>query len=233
MVHPDGEPSSAARVVLAQEGFNVACVESFASITRAVLEHRPSLILFDVERWHQLLGDALNELADRKSTRDIRKVVLSKSVDAPAMILALDLGADDFLIRPISARELLARLQAVLRSLRPVTGEEDCQALGAMNLYREGMEVAIDGSRVKLSPTEFNLLAFMMDHSGHVLSREELLENLWLPCKEIEERRVVDVYVHRLREKIEHDPSKPQWLITRRREGYSLVDPSTQDKVRP
>jgi two-component system response regulator VicR len=81
----------------------------------------------------------------------------------------------------------------------------------------------------KLSRTEFNLLAFLMDHHGQVLTREVLVENLWLPGSEIESSRIVDVYVCRLREKIEENPAEPTRLITRRGQGYSLIDPQLSE----
>jgi DNA-binding response OmpR family regulator len=86
------------------------------------------------------------------------------------------------------------------------------------------MEISLGAERKKLSPKEFNLLAHLMNSPGRVFSREELLESVWIPW-EIEDRRIVDVYIWRLREKIEDDLSQPRRLLTRRGEGYSLVDP--------
>ncbi|WP_162539578.1 response regulator transcription factor [Granulicella sp. WH15] len=192
---------------------------------RAALEQMPALVLFDVPLWQPELEEILVALGSLKRTRSIRKIVLAATARLEDKVTALDAGADDFLLKPISARELTARLKAVLRNYEAVSFEEEKQSLGALDLYREGMEVAIGDQRQKLSPTEFNLLAYFMERPGHVLSREELLENLWLPCKEIEDRRVVDVYIWRLREKIEEDPSKPRRLLTRRGEGYALIDP--------
>jgi DNA-binding response OmpR family regulator len=88
------------------------------------------------------------------------------------------------------------------------------------------MEAGVGAERKKLSPTEFNLLCHLMDHPGRVFNREELLENAWVPW-EIDDYRVVDVYIWRLREKIEEDPRRPQRLLTRRGQGYFLVDPET------
>ena len=117
-------------------------------------------------------------------------------------------------------------MHATLRASEKLQIPEDIQSLGCMHLYRESMEVSISERRTRLSPREFNLLAYMMDHAGQVLSRMDLLENLWFPVEELQEHRVVDVYVMRLREKIEEDPSQPRRLLTRRGEGYCLVDPS-------
>jgi DNA-binding response OmpR family regulator len=128
------------------------------------------------------------------------------------------------MLKPVSPRELLVRLEATLRSQTIVFPEEEVRTLGALSLYREGMEIFLGAERKKLSPKEFNLLALLMTSPGRVFSREELLESVWIHW-EIEGRRIVDVYIRRLREKIEDDLSQPRRLLKRRGEGYSLVDP--------
>jgi DNA-binding response OmpR family regulator len=157
-----------------------------------------------------------------RSGRTARKIILSDSAGLDDKVRALDLGADDFLLKPISSRELLVRINAVLRSHIPACPKDNVQTFGELSLYREAMEISVGKERKKLTPKEFDLLRCLMNHPGQVFSREELLERVWIPW-EIEDRRVVDVYIWRLREKIEVDPSNPRWLITRRGQGYSLV----------
>ena len=204
--------------------FEITAVSDSSHVMRAVFECRPILILFAVSSWQASLQDLLVELQSLNAGRAVRKVVLASSASRDDRVSALDLGADDFLLVPISDREILARLKAVLRPLQAQYVEE-IQSLGNLSLYQDALEISIGDQRTRLSPREFHLLAYLMERPGHVVSRDELLDNLWYPTAKIEEPRVVDVYVWRLREKIEEDPSRPRRLITRRGEGYSLIDP--------
>lgn len=197
-----------------------------AGIVASVLEHKPILVLFEITCWGKAIQDSLSELAAFAGFRSIRKIILSDQAESEDAVSALDSGADDFLLKPISSRELLVRVNAVLRSHAIDAEEEHVQTLGTLSLFREAMEVCVGAERKKLSPTEFNLLSYLMDHPGRVFNREELLENAWVPW-EIDDRRVVDVYIWRLREKIEEDPSRPQRLLTRRGQGYFLIDPES------
>nr|WP_198152116.1 response regulator transcription factor [Granulicella tundricola] len=204
-------------------------IEGCLSLLQHAIDDKPSLILFDVEVWKGPVEEALCRLGELRAARFIRKVILTSHSDLDDKVDALEAGADDFLEKPISTRELIARIDAVLRSsVCMAAEEEEVHALGDLLLYREGMEVSLGEKRKRLSPTEFHLLAYLMDQAGHVLSRDELLENIWFPRAEIEERRVVDVYIWRLREKIEADPSHPRRLLTKRGSGYLLVDPQAQ-----
>jgi two-component system response regulator VicR len=204
--------------------FDLRYLSGLSDVVASVLEQKPDLVLFDIPTWQKQIEQLLLELMNLRSARSTRKVILSGNAGLDDKVTALNSGADDFLLTPISTRELLVRLAAALRSQAAVFPEEDMQTLGALSLYREAMEVSVGAERKKLSPKEFNLLGFLMDNPGHVFSREELLESVWVPW-EIDDRRVVDVYIWRLREKIEEDPSRPRWLLTRRGQGYFLVNP--------
>jgi two-component system response regulator VicR len=227
MVLPgQGSDSSVVREALGNGDFDLKFVSDLSRMSKAVLELKPALLLMEIDSWQKQTKDLLCELGNLKSTQPFRKGILSGAATVDDRVSALELGADDFLVNPISSRELLARLQAVLRARTSVAVEEDIRSLGSLHLYSGLMEVSIGTDRKKLSPTEFHLLSYFMDHPGQVLSRDRLLENVWIPW-EIEDRRVVDVYVLRLREKIEESSSHPTRLITRRGEGYLLIDPKT------
>jgi DNA-binding response OmpR family regulator len=209
---------------LDNSAFDLRFQFGLAGIVASVLEHKPILVFFEIACWGKAIQDSLSELAAFAGFRSIRKIILSDKAGPDDAVSALDSGADDFLLKPISSRELSVRVSAVLRSHSIDAREPHVQKLGALSLFREAMEVGVGAERKKLSPTEFNLLSYLMDHPGQVFNREELLENAWVPW-EIEDRRVVDVYIWRLREKIEEDPSRPQRLLTRRGQGYFLIDP--------
>ena len=105
-------------------------------------------------------------------------------------VSALETGADDFLIKPVSVRESMARLKSVLRSYQ----EKDVRVVGDPSLDRESMEISIGTERKKLGPRELDLLSHLMDHSGRVFSRDELLESVWGPW-EVDDHRAVDIYL--------------------------------------
>ncbi len=222
IVHLWDRASSVIGEALDESVFEVAFLSGLSDVVKSVLEVKPALVLFEICSWQEPLEIMLSELMNLRNGRSARKIILSDSSGLDDKVRALDLGADDFLLKPISSRELLARINAVLRSQMPASSEDKVKTLGELSLYREEMEISVGKERKKLSPKEFDLLCCLMDHPGHVFSREELLESVWIPW-EIEDRRVVDVYIWRLREKIEIDPSNPRWLITRRGQGYSLV----------
>jgi DNA-binding response OmpR family regulator len=184
------------------------------------MEDRPALVIFDVLGWNQSVGQCLLDLTSLPILRGTRRIILSSLGGAEEKTAALDAGADDFLLKPISSRELLARVNAVLRINSVFAGEEPI-TVGDLMLHRNPMEISIGSERKTLSGKEFSLLNHFMSNPGRVFSRDELLESVWVPW-EIKERRVVDVYIWRIREKIEQDPARPQRLLTRRGEGYFL-----------
>ncbi|MEI9977660.1 MAG: winged helix-turn-helix domain-containing protein [Edaphobacter sp.] len=222
IVHLWDRASSVVCEALDKSDSELVFLSGLSDVLASILELKPTLVLFEIICWQKPLEKLLSEVMNLKIGRTARKIILADSAELDDKVRALDLGADDFLLKPISSRELLVRINAVLRSHMPAYPEDKVQTLGELSLYREAMEISVGRERKKLSPKEFDLFCCLMDHPGRVFSREELLESVWIPW-EIEDRRVVDVYIWRLREKIEVDPSNPRWLITRRGKGYSLV----------
>jgi two-component system response regulator VicR len=209
-----------------KQTFEPIVVEGLAHALKGLRDHRPALIIFEVLAWTAPYKELLWEMNELTSAWSVRKMILSASGGMDEKAAALEMGADEFLTNPISARELEAKIAAVLRSQTTILPEEAIQAIGHLRLDRDAMELTVAGIQTVLSYREFHLLAYMMEHLGRVLSRQDLLQNVWHPDGMIEDPRVVDVYICRLRDKIEIDPSDPKILLTRRREGYSLVDPS-------
>lgn len=202
--------------------FSSRYVTNLADAAAAVRQGRPSLVIFDISCWNRELESFLIDLVH---FRDTRKIVLSADGGINEKVAALDSGADEFLLKPISSRELLARFTSVLRA-QALAPEEDVQTVGPLCLYREAMEICTPTRKSRLSAQEFKLLSHLMNYPGRVFNRRELLEGAWIPW-EIEDHRVVDVYIWRLREKIEDDPAKPIWIITRRGKGYGLANPES------
>jgi two-component system response regulator VicR len=216
--------STCVKGMLESEMFKVRKVEGLSDLNHQVVDFKPALVVFDTDGWDRLLEETLCQLRDLRVASHVRKIVLASKDSLDDRVDALEAGADDFLLKPISSRELSVRMDAVLRSYVAPSGEEDqARTVGDLHLHREVMEVSFGTRRARLTPIEFHLLEYFMDQAGHVLSRDELMENIWFPRSETEERRVVDVYVCRLREKIEETPSEPRRLLTRRGGGYILV----------
>ena len=139
-------------------------------------------------------------------------------------ILGLDLGADDYITKPFSVRELMARVKAHIRRvalIRQSAGnQEDRLDFGRLVIHTESAQATKDGERLELTQREFELLTYLASHAGRVFSRQELMERVWNYEGYVGDVRGVDVAVRRLREKLEDDPAQPKYIITRRGAGY-------------
>jgi two-component system KDP operon response regulator KdpE len=170
-------------------------------------------------------------LPDRNGTevtRELRTwtevpvIVLSAVGEERDKIAALDAGADDYVTKPFSVEELLARLRAVMR--RSAGAQEPVIQVGDLRIDVAERAVTVDGRRVKLSPHEFDLLRVLAQHQGKLLTHRMLLREVWGPAYQVE-AHYLHVYVSHLRRKIEPDPSSPRYLLTEPGAGYRLVAP--------
>jgi two-component system KDP operon response regulator KdpE len=163
-------------------------------------------------------------------TRELRTwtaapvIVLSAVGEEREKVAALDAGADDYVTKPFSVDELLARLRAVMR--RTPGGQEPVIAVGDLRIDVAQRVVTVGGARVKLSPHEFDLLRVLAQNQGKLLTHRMLLREVWGPAYQVE-ANYLHVYVSHLRRKIEPDPSSPRYLLTEPGAGYRLIDPST------
>ncbi|HLR16178.1 MAG TPA: winged helix-turn-helix domain-containing protein, partial [Bacillota bacterium] len=145
-------------------------------------------------------------------------------------VLGLELGADDYVTKPFSNRELIARVKANLRRqqapVEPAKTAKDIH-IGNLTIHPDAYAVSRDGESIDLTHREYELLHYLARHIGQVMTREDLLETVW-GYDYFGDVRTVDVTVRRLREKIEEDPSNPNWIITRRGVGYYLRNPEQE-----
>ena len=206
------------RYNLEQQGFEVICAsDGNEAIALARREH-PDLILLDVM------------LPDRSGidvTRTIRKesktpiIMVTSKVEEIDKVLGLEMGADDYVPKPFSPRELIARIKAVLRRTSDHSEEKDEITFDKLSINLVKHEVRKNGQIVELKPKEFDLLRLMATNPGKVYTRDFLLEQLW-GYDYLGDTRTVDVHMRRLRQKIEDDPSNPKQLKTVHGIGYKF-----------
>ena len=158
-----------------------------------------------------------------RQTSDVPVIMLTAKDDVVDRVVGLEIGADDYVTKPYSYRELLARVRAVLRRSSALQEEdEDLREVGAVQLWVERHEVAVDGRQVAMPLREFELLEYLARNPDRVLTRSQLMDRVW-GIDYVGETKTLDVHVKRLRAKIEPDPSHPVRLVTVRGLGYKLV----------
>jgi two-component system, OmpR family, KDP operon response regulator KdpE len=207
------------RMGLSTQGYRV--IE--AADGQAALDHmreKPDLIILDLG-----LPDMQGlELLRTMRTRDegVPIVVLSSRSDESAKVQALDIGADDYVTKPFGMEELLARIRAALRHQLQVQGERPIFRVGDLSVDLVRRIVKTGDKEVKLSPKEYELLRLLVQHAGKVLTHRFLLKELW---SDLTDAQYLRVYVRQLRQKIEADPQRPQYVLTETGIGYRLRAP--------
>ena len=159
----------------------------------------------------------------RAEQPDIAIIMLTARVEEMDRILGLELGADDYMTKPFSPRELVARVRAVLRRSQVAPAPAEVLQIKDLLLDKSRREVTLAGERLDLTPTEFDLLAALMSAPGHAFSRADLLEAVQGVAFEAYER-TIDAHIKNLRHKLEPDPANPQYITTVRGVGYRLED---------
>ncbi len=182
--------------------------------------HNIDLVIMDVMMPRM---DGLETIRRIRQSSLVPIIVLSALGEETDKIRALNWGADDYLTKPFGVGELLARVQAVMRRARwsESPTRQGRLVRGQITIDLERYETTVRGKKIDLTPTEFNLLVYLMEHAGKVLPHQTILQHVWGP-EYGPEHEYLRVYIGRLRQKIEEDPSKPRYLITERGIGYSF-----------
>ncbi len=206
---------------LEQEGFRVLVAYDGESAIRLAFAEKPDLILLDI-----MLPriDGFNVCREIRQKLDVPIIMLSAREAEVDKVLGLELGADDYVTKPFSARELIARVKATLRRSQLQEKSKKSLVCGDLKLNLDEMLLSKKGVEIELTFREFSLLAYLLKHAGHVFSREKLLEEVW-GFDYLGDERTVDVTIRRLREKIEDNPGDPSYICTRRGVGYYLRRP--------
>lgn len=201
------------------DGYSVQEAADGAEAMTWLRDHRPELVVLDV----MLPGvDGLEVLRHLRSEGDIPVILLTARAEEVDRIVGLELGADDYVVKPFSPRELVARVRTVLRRSNgtPATLPMEALAFDTLRIDPRTREVTVDGDAVSLTPKEFDVLHFMASSPRQVFSRRQLLEQVWDSAPEYQDPATVTVHIGRLRQKLEADPDDPRWLATVWGVGY-------------
>ncbi len=224
MVEDEPALAESVQYSLQRDGFRVAVASDGATAVDRFRADRPSLVLLDL-MLPQLAG--LDVLRIIRSESTVPIVVLTAKDSEADKVAGLELGADDYVTKPFSMRELTSRVRAHLRragmSSPAVRLGGGMLAGGPMEMDTERHEVRIRGELVPLPPKEFELLELLLARKGRLLTRDYLIEEVW-GHDYVGDTRTLDVHVKRLRQKLEEDPHRPVHLITVRGLGYRFVD---------
>ncbi|SDC41881.1 two-component system, OmpR family, response regulator VicR [Pelagirhabdus alkalitolerans] len=212
---------------LENEGYEVVCAYDGDEAIELTQKENPDLLLLDIMLPKKDGNEVCREIRKTHSMPIIMLTAKDSEIDK---VLGLELGADDYVTKPFSNREVIARVKANLRRQQQPADQssesKDIQ-ISTLVIHPDAYAVTKEGQEVDLTHREFELLHYLSRHLGQVMTREHLLETVW-GYDYYGDVRTVDVTVRRLREKIEDTPSSPAWIITRRGVGYYLRNPEQE-----
>lgn len=227
IIEDDPAVAQSLRSGLLEEGFRVSWRKQGRAGITLTQEQQPHLIILDIRLPDGSGLDFCREMRTLNLKQPI--LMLTARRDELDKVLGLEMGADDYLTKPYSLRELLARIRALLRRSY---GDLSSQSSEQSNLYVADLTINLDTAEVlrgseplNLTPTEYRLLVFLARHPGQALSRSQILEAVWQDTAGIESEKTVNVHIRRLREKVELIPSKPTLILTVPGIGYRLTHP--------
>jgi DNA-binding response OmpR family regulator len=214
---------------LKAEGFTVHIAPNGKKALELARSAKPHLILLDIRLPDMSGFDVCRTLREEGMVLPILMVTArDEEVDK---VLGLELGADDYIVKPFSFRELLSRVRAALRraygDLAAASAADKKVSFGQVVVDLQKLRVDKNGKMVYLTPTEYRLLRNLVTHPEQVFSRDSLLEIVWGYDSSVDSHRTVDVHMRHLREKLEDDPADPRWLVTVRGTGYMFTAKKT------
>ncbi|MFA9444310.1 response regulator [Egicoccus sp. AB-alg6-2] len=209
-------------ITLEAEGFQVVWVKDGLEAIPAWERIRPDLVVLDL----MLPGMSGTEICRAIRARsDVPIIMLTAREAEVDRVVGLELGADDYVTKPFSTRELIARIKAVLRRapLHDLGGDDAPVEASGVRVDRARHEVRVDGVAVELPPKEFELLAYLVEHAGRVLTRGQLIDEVW-GSDYVGDTKTLDVHIRRLRMRVEREPDAPTRIQTVRGVGYRFAD---------
>jgi two-component system, OmpR family, response regulator MtrA len=219
VVEDDKRIRSSMRLALEEEGYAVEDVSNGEEAVDRFAEEAAELVLIDI----MLPGiDGFETCRTLRRQSTVPIIMVTARSDTHDVVAGLEAGADDYVTKPFVAKELAARIRALLRRSRPDDAGTSVLSFGDVEIEPDAGVVRRGGEEVHCTRTEFRLLCELADHPGKVLSREHLLERVW-GYDYFGDGRLVDVHVRRLRTKIEPEPANPRFILTVRGMGYKLA----------
>lgn len=215
---------------LTKEGYTVICAYDGDEALEKIEEQQPDLMLLDIMLPKR---DGMEVCREVRKKYDFPIIMLTAKGSEIDKVLGLEMGADDYVTKPFSTRELIARVKANMRrlniSIQAEEAEEESNdiVVGSLTIQPEAYLVLKRDEAIELTHREFELLHYLAKHIGQVMTREHLLQTVW-GYDYFGDVRTVDVTIRRLREKIEDNPSHPTWIVTRRGVGYYLRNPEQE-----
>jgi two-component system, OmpR family, response regulator VicR len=215
---------------LIKEGYRVICAYDGEEALQKVEEEQPDLMLLDIMLPKR---DGMEVCREIRKKYDFPIIMLTAKGSEIDKVLGLEMGADDYVTKPFSTRELIARVKANMRRLNAPAQVEEAPVetnnivVGSLTIQPDAYLVLKRDEAIELTHREFELLHYLAKHIGQVMTREHLLQTVW-GYDYFGDVRTVDVTIRRLREKIEDNPSHPLWIVTRRGVGYYLRNPEQE-----
>lgn len=226
IVEDDKKTASLVSLYLEREGYDTVIARDGQQALELAERHHPIFVILDLML---PLIDGWEVCRQLRKSSDVPILILSAREEEIDRVSGLTLGADDYVVKPFSPRELVARVKAILRRGRfPTVKDKTFLSSEGLVLDQEKHEATLDGRLVDLTPHEFNLLHTLMAFPGKAFTRDELLTHLYPRHEANVIDRVVDVHIGKLRQKIEKDPSNPRFILTVRGIGYKFAEASSQ-----
>ena len=220
LIEDDADISRLVRHHLEAAGYSVRAFTSAVGVISAGFHDRPALFVLDIMLPGRDGLDLCREIRSTSVLAGVPVIFLTAKSSELDRVLGLELGADDYVTKPFSPRELVARVKAVLRRFERLLPSERLEA-GDIVIDTGTMTLTVRGNVVQTTATEFRLIEYLARHASRVFTREQLLDAVWRDTSFVTPRSI-DVYVRRLREKIERDPEQPLMLRTVRGAGYKF-----------
>ena len=220
VVDDDHKLITLVRMYLEREGYPVLAAYDGPQALEMFDRHKPGFVILDL-----MLPkiDGVTLCRRIRETSAVPILMLTAKVEEVDKLVGLSVGADDYLTKPFSPRELVARVRAILRRSAPAALTRPRLARGGLVMDLERHEVSVEGREVRLTPIEYKLLQALMEFPGRVFTRDQLLAHVYAFDEAVVVDRTVDVHIGKLREKLGDDPGRPRYIQTVRGVGYKLV----------
>jgi len=206
---------------LSQAGYEVHTAQDGDGAEFMFSQVNPDLVILDL----MLPGKSgLDVARDLRAGSNVPIIMLSARGDEVDRILGLEFGADDYVTKPFSPRELVSRVKAILRRVDGGVSDKACIEVGELSIDTRARQVKLSGQPMHLTSSEYGILLHLGKHPGTAYSRQAILEALWDESP-VGDERAVDVHIHNIREKLESDPKNPTYILTVRGFGYRLREP--------